>query len=58
MLVLALIHDSAMLMGASGGLYAAGVATVAAASVIARSSERRRDARETLRILLRRRAPR
>ncbi|MFF9733572.1 hypothetical protein ACF1GX_29595 [Streptomyces albidoflavus] len=58
MSVLPLLHDGAVLAGATGVLYAASVVSVAAVSVIARGPERRRDARETLAILLRRRAPR
>ncbi|MFE9552083.1 hypothetical protein ACFYMW_05295 [Streptomyces sp. NPDC006692] len=52
MSVLSLIHDDAVLAGATGDLYTAGVTTVAAASILAGSPERRRDARETLKILL------
>ncbi|MCX3058330.1 hypothetical protein [Streptomyces beihaiensis] len=52
MSVLSLIDDCALLAGASGVLFTAGVATVAAASILARSPARRRDARETLKILL------
>ena len=52
MSVLCLIHDDAVLAGATGALYTASVATVAAASILARSPERRRDARATLKILL------
>ncbi|MDX3024966.1 hypothetical protein [Streptomyces acidiscabies] len=54
--VLPLLENGAVLAGATGALYAASVAAVAAASVCSRSSERRRDARQTLAILLRRRA--
>ena len=52
MSVLSLIDDSALLAGATGVLFTASVATAAAASILARSPERRRDARETLKILL------
>ncbi|ARF58870.1 hypothetical protein B1H19_35990 [Streptomyces gilvosporeus] len=52
MSVLSLIDDGALLAGATGVLFTASVATVAAASILARSPERRRDARETLKILL------
>lgn len=54
----ALLHDGAALAGATGALYAVTVAAAAVTSVFARSPERRRDARETLMILLRRRASR
>jgi hypothetical protein len=55
MSVLPLLHDGAVLAGTTGVLYATSVASVAVASIIARKPERRRDARETLKILLRRR---
>lgn len=46
MSVLSLIHDDAVLAGATGAVYTAGVTTVAAASILARSPERRRDAED------------
>ncbi|MEU5416605.1 hypothetical protein [Streptomyces clavifer] len=58
MAMMTLLQDGAVLAGATGVLYTASVTSVATASVFARSPERRRDARETLAILLRRRAPR
>lgn len=58
MSVLSLLHDGAVLAGATSVLYATSVVSIAAASVLARNSERRRDARETLMILLRRRGSR
>lgn len=51
----ALLYDASLLAGAASVLYSSGVATVAAISVLARCPKRRRDARETLAILLRRR---
>lgn len=57
MSVLPLLHDGAVLVGATGVLYTASVASAAAASLLA-GPERRRDARETLKILLRRRGSR
>ncbi|MEU3921462.1 hypothetical protein [Streptomyces sp. NPDC029004] len=53
-----LLHDGAVLAGVTGILYTVGVTAVAATSVFASCPERRRDARETLAILLRRRATR
>ncbi|MFC9295737.1 hypothetical protein ACFTWH_10535 [Streptomyces sp. NPDC057011] len=52
------IHDAATLTAATGLAYTAAMVTVAAASVLSRSPERRRDARATLTILMRRRGPR
>lgn len=52
----ALLHSGAELAAAASILYTASVAVAAAASVFSRSPERRRDARQTLAILLRRRA--
>lgn len=51
-------YDGAVLGGAASVLYAVTVATTAVTSVLARSSERRRDARETLKVLLGRRPAR
>ncbi|NNJ02689.1 hypothetical protein HHX38_00795 [Streptomyces sp. PKU-MA01144] len=53
-----LLRDGAVLAGATGILYAASVTAVAVTSVFAHCPERRRDARETLAILLRRRVTR
>ncbi|SDN74787.1 hypothetical protein [Streptomyces wuyuanensis] len=50
-----LLTETAVLAALTGALYTASVASVAAVSVVSRSPERRRDARETLKILLRRR---
>ncbi|WP_199834674.1 MULTISPECIES: hypothetical protein [unclassified Streptomyces] len=50
-----LLTETAVLAAFTGALYTAGVASVAVVSVVSRSPERRRDARETLKILLRRR---
>ncbi|MFD6874357.1 MULTISPECIES: hypothetical protein [unclassified Streptomyces] len=52
------LHDGAALAAATGLTYAGAIVTVTAASVLARSPERRRDARATLTILMRRRPPR
>ncbi|MCX4529854.1 MULTISPECIES: hypothetical protein [Streptomyces] len=52
------LHDAAALTAATGLAYTGAVVTVAAASVLSRSPERRRDARATLTILVRRRPPR
>lgn len=52
------LHDAAALTAATGLAYTVAVVTVAVASVVARSPERRRDARATLTILLRRRGQR
>lgn len=46
--------ESVFLSAAAGLVYVGAVATVAAASVLFRSPQRRRDARATLTILLRR----
>jgi hypothetical protein len=51
--VVQLIHNVVLTTGAAGALYTAAVATTAVASVFARNPERRRDAHETLKILLR-----
>ncbi|MFD5468616.1 hypothetical protein ACFWIQ_38305 [Kitasatospora sp. NPDC127059] len=50
-----LLRNGTDLAAATGVLYAAGVASTAAVSVFSRDRQRRRDARETLMILLRRR---
>ncbi|MDW4912632.1 hypothetical protein [Streptomyces californicus] len=55
MSVLPLLHDGAALAAASAALYAASIAIVVAVSVLSASPDHRRDARETLKILLRRR---
>ncbi|MFJ3926352.1 hypothetical protein [Streptomyces sp. NPDC090022] len=52
------LDDAAVLAALTGLTYTAAVVTVAATSVLARSPERRRDARATLTILLRRRGAR
>ncbi|AWZ05801.1 MULTISPECIES: hypothetical protein [unclassified Streptomyces] len=52
------LHDAAVLTAVTGLAYTAAVVTVAASSVLSRSPERRRDARATLTILMRRRGPR
>ncbi|WP_330300425.1 hypothetical protein [Streptomyces sp. NBC_00503] len=52
------LDDAAVLTAVTGLAYTGAVVTVAASSVLSRSSERRRDARATLTILLRRRGPR
>ncbi|NUK00021.1 hypothetical protein HRW23_35555 [Streptomyces lunaelactis] len=51
-----LLHTGAELAGAAGVLYTVSVTVVASASVFSRSPERRRDARQTLAILMCRRA--
>ncbi|MGC5000758.1 hypothetical protein [Streptomyces sp. DT195] len=48
------IEDAATVSAATGLTYAGAVVVVAASSVLFRSPERRRDARATLRILVRR----
>ncbi|MGW2888021.1 hypothetical protein ACWDDN_22180 [Streptomyces griseoruber] len=58
MSVLSLLNDGAVLAGAAGVLWATSVASAAATSVFASCADRRRDARETLKILVRRRASR
>ncbi|WP_326600861.1 hypothetical protein [Streptomyces sp. NBC_01800] len=50
-----LINATATLAALTGAFYTAGVASVAAVSVLSRNPGRRRDARETLKILRRRR---
>ncbi|MFJ6727451.1 hypothetical protein ACIQPQ_21370 [Streptomyces sp. NPDC091281] len=50
-----LLFNSALLTGCAALLYACGLVFVALVSVLAPSPERRRDARATLGILLRRR---
>ncbi|MER7950366.1 hypothetical protein ABTY59_23565 [Streptomyces sp. NPDC096079] len=52
----ALLNSTTELAAAAGVLYTASVTVTAAASVFSRSPGRRRDARQTLTILLRRRA--
>ncbi|MEU9107159.1 hypothetical protein AB0D54_22965 [Streptomyces xanthophaeus] len=52
------LHDAAALAAVTGFTYTGAVVTVAASSVLSRSPERRRDARATLTILLRRRGSR
>ncbi|MBW5482616.1 hypothetical protein [Streptomyces bambusae] len=52
------LHDAAALAAATGLAYTAAVVTVAASSVLSRNPERRRDARATLTILVRRRGQR
>lgn len=56
--LLSVLHDAATLTAATGLAYATAIFTVAASSVISRSPERRRDARATLTILVRRRGHR
>ncbi|MFD7258390.1 hypothetical protein [Streptomyces sp. NPDC059874] len=53
-----ILHDAAVLTAITGLTYTGAVVTVAASSVLSRSPERRRDARATLTILLRRRGAR
>ncbi|MEV6685102.1 hypothetical protein AB0N28_07145 [Streptomyces sp. NPDC051130] len=52
------LHDAAALTAVTGLAYTGAVVTVAASSVLSRTPERRRDARATLSILLRRRGSR
>ncbi|MFI2077640.1 hypothetical protein [Streptomyces triculaminicus] len=52
------LHDAAVLTAATGLAYTTAVVTIAAFSILCRSPERRRDARATLTILLRRRGQR
>ncbi|GGY83056.1 hypothetical protein CP967_22805 [Streptomyces nitrosporeus] len=54
----ALLQDAATLAAAGGTLYTAVLAAVALTSVLAATPDRRRDARATLTILMRRRPPR
>jgi hypothetical protein len=49
-----LIHDGALVTGVAGILYSATVTTAAMTALLARDATRRRDAREVLKILLRR----
>ncbi|MEI5134992.1 hypothetical protein ACWCO0_32330 [Streptomyces tubercidicus] len=51
----ALLQNTAALAAGTGLLYTGVLATVALVSVLARTPERRRDARSTLTLLLRRR---
>jgi hypothetical protein len=51
---LTLLHQAASTGGAAAVIYAAPVALAALVSLLSRSSQRRHDARETLKILLRR----
>ncbi|MFJ6570721.1 hypothetical protein ACIQNU_25230 [Streptomyces sp. NPDC091292] len=53
-----LVLDATTWATAGAALYTAVLATVALTSVLARTPDRRRDARATLTILLRRRPPR
>lgn len=48
----------ALTIGTASALYAAAIVAVAAASVAARTQERRRDARKTLKILIHHRGKR
>lgn len=50
-----LLHYTLILSGSAGLLYAVALITVALVSVLASAPERRRDARTTLSILVRRR---
>jgi hypothetical protein len=50
-----LLHDGSVLAGAAGTIYAVTVAVAAMASILAPTADRRRDARETLKLLLHRR---
>ncbi|MFI7174842.1 hypothetical protein [Streptomyces spororaveus] len=54
----ALLHDAATVAALGALVYTLVVATVAATSVLSRNPDRRRDARATLTILLRRRGAR
>ncbi|MFE3720943.1 hypothetical protein [Streptomyces cyaneofuscatus] len=58
MSVLPALLDAATLTAAGATTYTAVLAVVALTSVLAPTSDRRRDARATLTILLRRRPPR
>ncbi|QDY76807.1 hypothetical protein [Streptomyces qinzhouensis] len=53
-----LLQDATVLAAAGATTYTAVLATVALTSVLSRTPDRRRDARATLTILLRRRPPR
>ena len=48
------LQEAATLSAATGLAYTGGIVTVAASSVLLRDPQRRRDARATLRILVRR----
>ncbi|ELP68866.1 hypothetical protein ACKI14_31370 [Streptomyces turgidiscabies] len=56
--LLQVLHDGVTLGGGASVLYTSTVAATAVTSVAARSSDRRRDARETLKVLLGRRPSR
>ncbi|MFD8978464.1 hypothetical protein [Streptomyces sp. NPDC059564] len=47
-------HEAATLTAATGLVYAGAIAAVAGSSVLSRNPQRRRDARATLAILMRR----
>jgi hypothetical protein len=53
-----ILHTSGGLVAASGTAYAGTIVFTALAGIAARDPRRRRDARETLEILLRRNSPR
>lgn len=53
----AILHDATMLAAAAGALHAAGLAAAVMTSVFARCPHRRRDARQTLALLLACRTP-
>lgn len=48
------LHGGSILVGTASALYALTITATALTSVLARSQERRRDARATLEVLLRR----
>ncbi|HUR09501.1 MAG TPA: hypothetical protein VM347_43665 [Nonomuraea sp.] len=52
-----LIHDGVLTAGAASALYAITVTITAMIAVLSPTAARRRDAREALKILLRRRNP-
>lgn len=54
----ALLNDATVIAAVGGLTYTGAVVVVAATSVLARNPDRRRDARATLTILLRRRGSR
>ncbi|MET7636788.1 hypothetical protein ACWCW2_42480 [Streptomyces sp. NPDC001773] len=54
--LMSLVHDGSLMAGAAGALYAGTVTVVSLSAVLAPSAERRRDAREALKILLRRKS--
>jgi hypothetical protein len=58
MTALTFLNDATTLAAATGLTYAVTLLAVALASVASRCPDRRRDARATLTILIRRRAPR